>query len=60
MARKPRNRVVGAITDLMWERDKAQMQAINALLSVVAPSKRRPAKPKARRQVKRRRRSSTS
>jgi hypothetical protein len=31
------NRVVRAIADAMWERDRLQMRAMDALLSAVAP-----------------------
>jgi hypothetical protein len=41
MARKPRTRLVRAITDAMWRRDERQMRAINALLSAARPVRKR-------------------
>jgi len=41
MAQKPRNRIVRAVTDLLWERDRLQMQVVGALLSAVEPKRRR-------------------
>ena len=42
MARKKAsNRIVRAITDAMWERDRLQMRALDALLTAVAPPRRR-------------------
>jgi hypothetical protein len=42
MARKKTaSRVVRAIADTMWERDRLQMRAVDALLPTGAPSRRR-------------------
>ena len=41
MARKRPNRIIKAITDAMWERDRLQMQMMGALLSTVERLRRR-------------------
>ena len=46
MARKPQNRVMRAIADAMWKRDRLQMQAADALLSRIDRPKRNRAQPK--------------
>jgi hypothetical protein len=46
MPRKPRTRVVRAVTDRLWERDRLQMRAVDALLSAVEPKRRRPKRPR--------------
>jgi len=51
--RRP-NRIIKAITDAMWERDRLQMQMMGALLSTVERLRRRAARP--RRHPARRRR----
>jgi hypothetical protein len=35
------NRIVRAVADTMWERDKLQMRVIENLLAAVAPAKKR-------------------
>jgi hypothetical protein len=42
MARKKiPSRIVRAIADVMWERDRLQMRAMDTLASAVAPPRRR-------------------
>ena len=48
MARKSMNPVVRAITDAMWKRDRLQMRAVDTLLSLAAPARRRRTKPRRR------------
>ena len=43
MARKPPNRVVRAVTDVMWKRDQLQMHAMDALLSPIERRRKRKA-----------------
>jgi len=45
--RRP-NRIIKAITDAMWERDRLQMQMMGALLSTVERLRRRAARPRRR------------
>jgi hypothetical protein len=52
MSRKPGTRIVRAVTDRLWERDRLQMRAVDALLSAVEPKKRRPKRPRRRRNGK--------
>jgi len=52
MAKQPRNPIVRAVTDLLWERDKRQMEAMDVLLSAVTPPKPRRAKPRRGRTAK--------
>ena len=44
MPRKRPNRIIQAITDAMWERDRLQMQVMGSLLSTVERLKRRAAR----------------
>ena len=39
MPRSTTNRVVRAVADTMWERDKLQMRVIENLLAAVAPAR---------------------
>ena len=41
MSGKPKNRIVRAVTDLLWERDRLQMQAVGAVMSALEPKRRR-------------------
>jgi hypothetical protein len=41
MSGKPKNRIVRAVTDLLWERDRLQMQAMGALMSAMDRKRRR-------------------
>lgn len=45
MPRKPAPRIVSAVTDRLWKRDRLQMQAVEALLSAVEQKRRRPKRP---------------
>jgi len=49
MATKKMNPLVRAITDAMWERDRRQMRAIDALLSLAKPQRKRLARRERRR-----------
>jgi hypothetical protein len=40
MPRKPANGIVRAVTDLLWERDRLQMQAVDALSSAIERKRR--------------------
>lgn len=53
MTRKSPNRVVRAVTDVMWARDRLQMRAADRLLSLVNPTRtpRRAAQKTGRRSV---------
>jgi hypothetical protein len=42
MPRKPVNRIVRAITNAVRERDRLEMKAVGALLSMVEPPRRGP------------------
>jgi len=53
MSRKPVTRIVRAVTDRLWERDRLQMRAMDALLSAIEPKRRRPGRPSAAKHVKR-------
>lgn len=53
MSRKPGNRIVRAVTDRLWERDRLQMRAVDTLLSKIE-RKRRHAKPVAVKKSRRR------
>ena len=46
MSRKPVTRIVRAMTDRLWERDRLQMRAVDALLSAGEPKRRRPKRPR--------------
>jgi hypothetical protein len=52
MARQAPNRMIRAVTDAMWKRDRLQMRAMDALLSVVAPPRRRRSESQRRRTTK--------
>jgi hypothetical protein len=45
MSRKPSPRIVRAVADRLWERDRLQMRAVDALLSAVEPKRRRLKRP---------------
>jgi hypothetical protein len=56
MAPKLGKRIVRAVNDALLERDRAEMRAVDALLTVIEPSRRRRTKTRRRRAVRRRRR----
>ena len=58
MSRKPATRIVRAVTDRLWERDRLQMQVADALLSAIASKRRRPGPPSAATRKKRPQRTS--
>ena len=45
MSRKPVTRIVRAVTDRLWERDRLQMQVADAVLSAIESKRRRPSQP---------------
>ena len=49
MAPKATRRIVRAVTQKLWERDRLQMRAADALLSVVGSKRRRPKRPAGKR-----------
>ena len=51
MSRKPGNRIVRAVTDRLWERDRLQMRVVDALLSAV-DKRRRPKRPRRQERAK--------
>ena len=44
MKRKTPGRIVRTVADALWKRDQMQMRAMDTLLSVMPPARRRPAK----------------
>jgi hypothetical protein len=50
--KKPANRIVRAVTRGLLERDRLQLRAVGALLSVVEPKKRHPKRPRRKRKAK--------
>jgi hypothetical protein len=53
MSMKTGKRIVRAATRRLWERDRLQMRAVDALLSAVEPKRRRPKRPRRNRNAKR-------
>lgn len=53
MSSKPGSRIVQAVTRGLLERDRLQLRAVDALLSAVEPTKRRPKGPRRKRNLKR-------
>lgn len=41
MAGKPKNPIVRALTDALWERDRLQMRAVGAVMSALEAKRRR-------------------
>jgi hypothetical protein len=45
MSRKPVTRIVRAVIDRLWERDRLQMQVADAVLSAIKSKRRHPSQP---------------